>query len=149
MLIDQISDTRTVQLTLPELQLSLSALRPETAVVTLLSTSSQRMRTPAHLRHPMTNRINWRRMGEGCVQGTKAAGVTQGGRNAGYGAYDVTDSKFSTSMGPPPVVRRCSWHRQPLGPWLPEPGSTAFVFPGQIRGPEARHLMIRKVGRHV
>jgi hypothetical protein len=100
-LIDQICDTRTVQLTLPELQLSLSALMPETAVVTLLSTSSQRMRTPAHLRHPMTNRINWRRMGEGCVQGTKAAGVTQGGRNAGYGAYDVTDSKFSTSMGPP------------------------------------------------
>jgi hypothetical protein len=99
-LIDQISDTRTVQLTLPELQLPLRVLMADTAVVTLLSTSSQRMRMPAHLSHPRTNWINWRRMGEGCVQGTKA-GVTQGGRNAGYGAYDVTDSKFSTSMGPP------------------------------------------------
>jgi hypothetical protein len=100
-LIDQISDTRTVQLTLPELQLSLRALMPEMAVVTVLSTSSQRMGTRALRRHPMINRVNWRLMGEGCVQGTKAAGVTQGGRNAGSGAYDVTDSKFSTSMGPP------------------------------------------------
>ena len=101
MLIDQISDTRTVQLTLPELQLSLRALMPETAVVTHHSTSSQRMRTRAHLRHRTINRTDWREMGEVCVQSIEAAAVAQGGRNAGPGAYDVTDSKFSTSMGPP------------------------------------------------
>ena len=101
MLIDQISDTRTVQLTLPELQLPLRALMPDTAVVTHLSTSSQRMRMRAHLRHWMINRTNWRGMGEVCVQSIEVAAAAQGGRNAGPGAYDVTDSKFSTSMGPP------------------------------------------------
>ena len=101
MLIDQISDTRTVQLTLPELQRSLRALVPDTAVVAHLSTSSQRMRTRAHLRHRTINRTDWREMGEVCVQIIEAAAVAQGGRNAGPGAYDVTDSKFSTSMGPP------------------------------------------------
>jgi hypothetical protein len=100
-LIDQINDTRTVQLTLPELQLSLRALMPETAVVTHHSTSSQHMRTRAHLRHRTINRTDWRGMGEVCVQSIEAAAVAQGGRNAGPGAYDVTDSKFSTSMGPP------------------------------------------------
>jgi len=99
-LIDQISDTRTVQLTLPELQLSLRALMPETAVVTHHSTSSQRMRTRAHLRHRTINGTDWRGMGEVC-ECIEAAAVAQGGRNAGPGAYDVTDSKFSTSMGPP------------------------------------------------
>jgi hypothetical protein len=101
-LIDQIRDTRTVQLPLPELQLSLRALMPDTAVVTQLSTSSEPVRTRAHLSQPVINRISWRRMGDGFVQYTKAgAGVAQGGRSAGSGAYDVTDSKFSTSMGPP------------------------------------------------
>jgi hypothetical protein len=100
-LIDQIRDARTVQLTLPELQLSVCALMPDTAAVTHLSTSAQRIRTRAHLRQRMINRIDWRRMDEGCVPCTNAAGVAQGGRNAGSGAYDVTDSKFSTSMGPP------------------------------------------------
>jgi hypothetical protein len=100
-LIDQIRNTRSVQLTLPELQLSMRALMPDTPVVTHLSTSAQRIRTRPDLRHPMINRIDWRRMGEGCVPCTKAAGVAQGGRNAGSGAYDVTDSKFSTKWGPP------------------------------------------------
>ena len=101
MLIDQISDTRTVQLTLPELRPCLRALMPDTAVVTHLSTSSQRMWTRAHLGHRTINRTDWRGMGEVCVQSIKAAAVAQGGRNAGPGAYDVTDSKFSTSVGPP------------------------------------------------
>ena len=101
MLIDQIRDARTVQLTLPELQLSGRALMPDTAVVTHLSTSSQRMTTRAYLRHRMISQTNWRGMGEVCVQSIEVAAVAQGGRNAGSGAYDVTDSKFSTSMGPP------------------------------------------------
>ena len=101
MLIDQISDTRTVQLTLPELQRSLRALVPDTAVVAHLSTSSQRMRTRAHLRHRTINQTDWREMGEVCVQIIEAAAVAQGGRNAGPGAYDVTDSKFSTKWRPP------------------------------------------------
>ena len=99
MLIDQTSET--VQLTLPELQLSVHALMPDTAAVTHPSASSQRLATPAHLRHRMINRTNWRGVGEVCVQSIEAAAAAQGGRNAGPGAYDVTDSKFSTSMGPP------------------------------------------------
>jgi hypothetical protein len=99
-LTDQISSVRTAQLSLPEFQLTLRALMPDTAVATLPSAGAGRTRTRAHL-HPMINRTNWRRMGELCVQCNKAAGVAQGGRNAGYGAYDVTDSKFSTSVGPP------------------------------------------------
>ena len=99
--IEQTSSACTVQLPLPELQLSLRAPMPDTAVVTHLSTSSQRMRTRAHLRHRTINRTDWRGTGEVCVQSIEAAAVAQGGRNAGPGAYDVTDSKFSTSMGPP------------------------------------------------
>ena len=95
--IEQTSSACTVQLPLPELQLSSRALMPDAAVVTDLVNGRPR----AHLRRPMLNRTNWRGVGEVCVTGSKAAGPTQGGRIAGYGAYDVTDSKFSTNMGPP------------------------------------------------
>ena len=101
-LIDQISDTRTVQLTLPELQLSLRALMPDTAVVThhLDKLTAHAGRGPISA-IGRSNRTDWRGMGEVCVQSIEAAAAAQGGRNAGHGAYDVTDSKFSTSMGPP------------------------------------------------
>ena len=95
--IEQTSSACTVQLPLPELQLSSRALMPDAAVVTDFVNGRPR----AHLRRPMLNRTNWRGVGEVCVTGSKAAGLTQGGRIAGYGAYDVTDSKFSTNMGPP------------------------------------------------
>jgi hypothetical protein len=95
--IEQTSSACTVQLPLPELQLSSRAFMPGAAVVTDLVNGRPR----AHLRRPMLNRTNWRGVGEVCVTGSKAAGPTQGGRIAGYGAYDVTDSKFSTNMGPP------------------------------------------------
>ena len=95
--IEQTSSACTVQLPLPELQLSSRALMPDAAVGMDLVNGRPR----AHLRRPMLNRTNWRGMGEVCVQSIKAAAVAQGGRNAGPGAYDVTDSKFSTSMEPP------------------------------------------------
>lgn len=95
--IEQTSSACTVQLPLPELQLSSRALMPDAAVGMDLVNGRPR----AHLRRPMLNRTNWRGVGEVCVTGSKAAGLTQGGRIAGYGAYDVTDSKFSTNMGPP------------------------------------------------
>ena len=95
--IEQTSSACTVQLPLPELQLSSRALMPDAAVVTDFVNGRPR----AHLRRPMLNRTNWRGLGEVYVTGSKAAGLTQGGRIAGYGAYDVTDSKFSTNMGPP------------------------------------------------
>jgi len=46
-------------------------------------------------------RVNWRRMGEVCLQGSAAAGHVQGARAAGFGGYDVTDTKFSIRLGPP------------------------------------------------
>lgn len=86
----------TVVLTMPELQSS-RLLMPATPAVGNLALG----RPHAHLRHPMTSAGVWRGKGEVCPQGTAAAAAVQGGRIAGSGAYDVTDSKFSTSMGPP------------------------------------------------
>ena len=79
---------RTAQLSMSELRLSLRALMPVTPVMELAYG-----RPRAHLRNP-------RRMGEVCLQSTAAADA-QGGRIAGFGAYDVTDTKFSIRLGPP------------------------------------------------
>ena len=84
---------RTVQVTMPELQLPPRALMPAMPVVAELSQG----RPHLHVGHPMTNGISWHGKGEVCPQGIAA----QGGRIAGFGGYDVTDSKFSTSLGPP------------------------------------------------
>jgi hypothetical protein len=80
---------RTAQLSTSELRLSLRALMP-VAPVTELADSRPR----AHLR-------NQRRMGEVCLQSAAQAADVQGGRIAGFGAYDVTGTKFSFRLGPP------------------------------------------------
>jgi hypothetical protein len=80
---------RTAQLSMSELRTSLQALMPAAPVVTELAYGRPR----AHLRNP-------RRVGEVCLHNTTAADV-QGGRIAGFGAYDVTDTKFSIRLGPP------------------------------------------------
>jgi len=94
---DQNSGVRTVQLSSPELQPSVRTFMLDAAAITDLFNDRSR----PSLRHPMINRTDWRRMGELCLQSAKAAGTAQGGRNAGHGAYDVTDSTFSTNVGPP------------------------------------------------
>ena len=86
----------TVVLTMPELQ-SYRLLMSATPVVGNLALG----RPHAHLRRPMMSAGMWRGTGEVCPQSTVTAAAVQGGRIAGSGAYDVTDSKFSTSMGPP------------------------------------------------
>lgn len=86
----------TVVLTMPELQSS-RVFMPAMPAVADLSSG----RPHASLRHPMTNGSRWRGEGEVCPQSAVTAAATQGGRIAGYGAYDVTDTKFSTNMGPP------------------------------------------------
>jgi hypothetical protein len=86
----QTIDARTVVLTMPELQSSHVLMRA--------------MPTAAVLGHgrPHTPTVsNWRGKGEICPQRTLTAAATQGGRIAGFGAYDVTDTKFFTQMGPP------------------------------------------------
>ena len=90
------SGVPTVVLAMPELQSSL-VLMPDMSAVENLSLG----RPHALVRHPMTNAGRWRGTGEVCPQSTATAAAHQGGRIAGSGAYDVTDSKFSTSMGPP------------------------------------------------
>jgi hypothetical protein len=87
----------TVQLSMPELHRPSRAFMPVMPAVAELSHG----RPHAHLRHLITNRTSWRRMGEVCLRTTGTAAVVQGGRIAGFGAYDVTDSKFSISLGPP------------------------------------------------
>jgi hypothetical protein len=79
---------RTAQLSMSELRLSLRALMPVPPVMELAYG-----RPRANLRNP-------RRMGEVCLQSTAAADV-QGARVAGFGGYDVTDTKFSIRLGPP------------------------------------------------
>jgi hypothetical protein len=80
---------RTAQLSMSELRVPLRALMPVAPVVTELADGRPR----AHLCNP-------RRMGEVCLQSTAAADV-QGARVAGFGGYDVTDTKFSIHLGPP------------------------------------------------
>jgi hypothetical protein len=83
-------DARTVVLTMPELQPSGVLMSAMPAVAAL-----------PHGRPYTPTVSNWRRRGEVCAQRTLTAAATQGGRIAGFGAYDVTDTKFSTQMGPP------------------------------------------------
>jgi hypothetical protein len=90
------SGVPTVVLTMPELQSS-RVLMPDMPTAGTLALGGPH----ALLRHPMTNAGRWRGTGEVCPQSTATAVAVQGGRIAGSGAYDVTDSKFSTSMGPP------------------------------------------------
>jgi hypothetical protein len=86
----QTIDARTVVLTMPELQSS-HVLMPAMPAAAVLAHG--RPRTPAV--------SSWRGKGEICPQRTLTAAATQGGRIAGFGAYDVTDTKFFTQMGPP------------------------------------------------
>ena len=44
---------------------------------------------------------SWRRRGELCLQSSAATADVQGARVAGFGDDDVTDTKFSTRLGPP------------------------------------------------
>jgi len=89
---------RTAQMIMHELQLSLRALMPAAPAVVLISPSGKRH---SHLVQPVRNRVNRRRMGELCLQGSAAAADGQGARAAGFGGYDVTNTKFSIRLGPP------------------------------------------------
>jgi hypothetical protein len=92
----QMIDARTVVLSMPELLSSRVPMPAMPAVGDLYDG-----RPLADFRHPMTNGSRWRGKGEVCLQSSVMAATTQGGRSAGYGAYDVTDIKFSTRKGPP------------------------------------------------
>ena len=89
---------RTAQMIMRELQLSLRALRPAAPAVAQISVNGTRH---SHLVQPIRNRINWLRMGEVCLRSSAAATDVQGARVAGFGGYDVTDTKFSIRLGPP------------------------------------------------
>jgi hypothetical protein len=80
---------RTDLLSMSELRLSLRALMP-----VVPATELAHGRPSAHLRIP-------RRMGEVCLQSAAKAADVQGARAAGFGGYDVTDTKFSIRLGPP------------------------------------------------
>ena len=84
------------EVTLPELRLSSRAFMPVTPGVAELAYR----RPNALLCHP-TTMTDWRSRGEVCLQSATQAVDVQGGRIAGFGAYDVTDTKFSIRLGPP------------------------------------------------
>ena len=96
------SAVRTGQLIMRELQLTSRALMPAAPAVVPLSLNGTRQ---PHLIQPIRNRMDWRhvgrRMGELCLLGSAAAADVQGARVAGFGGYDVTDTKFSIRLGPP------------------------------------------------
>ena len=89
MVIGRISAVPAVVPTMPDLQ-SAGALMQAMPAIEVLSQGKPH--TPGVVR--------WRGKGELCPQ-SAAMAAAQGGRIAGYGAYDVTDTKFSTQMGPP------------------------------------------------
>jgi hypothetical protein len=93
------SDVRTAQLTMPELNLSMLALMsPVTAVAQNSVNSSGQAHHPLQ---PVRAWISWGRRGEVCLQSSAAVADVQGARVAGFGGYDVTDTKFSIRLGPP------------------------------------------------
>ena len=51
-------------------------------------------------RRLISDQLAWRELGQICVQG--GTSKAQDGQVAGFGGYDVTDTKFSTRVGPPP-----------------------------------------------
>ena len=85
MVIGRTSGVPTAVRTVPELQFSRAVMQAMPAVAVL---SHGRPHTPTG--------GHWLVRGEVCPQPN-----TQGGRMAGQGAYDVTDTKFSTQLGPP------------------------------------------------
>jgi hypothetical protein len=89
------SGVHTAVLTVPELQ-SPRALMPAMA-----ATLPGRTAVLSHGRPHTQTGFSWRLKGEICPQNAVMAAATQVGRIAGYGSPVVTDSKFSTSMGPP------------------------------------------------
>jgi hypothetical protein len=88
----------TARLSMPELHLSSRAFMPAATAVAHISLNGTRH---AHRIQPLASRISWRRRGELCLQSSVATADMQGARVAGFGDYDVTDSKFSTRLGPP------------------------------------------------
>jgi hypothetical protein len=92
------SAVRTAQMIMHELQLSMRALMPAGPAVARIPLNGMRH---SRLVQPVRNPIDWRRMGEVCLQGSATAADVQGARAAGFGGYDVTDTKFSFRLGPP------------------------------------------------
>ncbi len=88
------SGVRTA-LIMPGLRMPSRALTPAVAHISMNGTQH------SHLVQPIRNRINWLRMGEVCLRSSAAATDVQGARVAGFGGYDVTDTKFSIRLGPP------------------------------------------------
>jgi hypothetical protein len=95
-LIMRTSDADSVQVSMPEFHLSSAALVPTTPAVVRLSS---RGTGHDHLLQPIMQR-KWR-MGEVCLQSNATTADVQGARVAGFGDYDVTDTKFSIRLGPP------------------------------------------------
>jgi hypothetical protein len=93
------SDVRTAQLTMPELNLSSRELMPPATAVAQISLNGSGQ--AHHLLQPVRNWMSWGRRGEVCLRSSAAAADVQGARVAGFGGYDVTDTKFSIRLGPP------------------------------------------------
>lgn len=89
----------TAHLTIPELNLSTLALMPPVTAVAQNSVNG--LGQAHHLLQPVRTWISWGRRGEVCPQSSAAAADVQGARVAGFGGYDVTDTKFSIRLGPP------------------------------------------------
>jgi hypothetical protein len=91
------SGAHAARLSMPDLHLSVRMLTPATPAAVQISINGTRL---AHLHQPIIDR-SWRRMGQVCPQRSAATAEVQGARVAGFGDYDVTDTKFSTRLGPP------------------------------------------------
>jgi hypothetical protein len=82
---------------LSELHRSSRMLAPVTPAAVQISIKGARLAHP----HQLIKDRSWRRMGEVCPQRIAATAEVQGARVAGFGDYDVTDTKFFTRLGPP------------------------------------------------
>jgi hypothetical protein len=73
-------------------------VQPSGAYSSRLAMPKLHMSSPALM--PIGNG-NWRLRGEVCPQTSAITAAVQGGRIAGNGRYDVTNTTFSTCLGPP------------------------------------------------
>jgi hypothetical protein len=91
------SGALAVPSSISELHLSSCMLSPGTPAAVQISIKGTRLAHPQQL----IKGRSWRRMGEVCPQRIAATAEVQGARVAGFGDYDVTDTKFFTRLGPP------------------------------------------------
>ena len=108
MLIDQTSDTRTVQLSIARTPAVLACAHAGYGCRHSPLDKLTAQATRAHLRHRTINRTNWRGMGEVCLQSTKLQPKHKADVSPDLARTTSPIASFRPAWDHLPVVRRCN-----------------------------------------